>query len=376
MKMTHRIQQFLQLFAIVTTFCCEAIAAPEQNGGFSVKAVKRSDWQFPVLEEADSKIAERINDLMLVDLFELYLEAIPPENPEQSLAVLTENEFRSIPSLDFKVLRNDARLFSVLFIGDGCGAYCEYFQRPMAFDSATGRLLTAMDLFSHDGRKALIGELVNRNRQTLQDRIKKAQASPPSESNSAEDAEAIVGLYKECLESWQSNAWRHTVGSMEFHPSELVFVHGRCSNHIQQALDDLGELRNPFSYAALKPWLSDYGRRLLLGEGSNGKPASALGQWLKGTIGGKTRITLYLSKPYLGDLDKEPDIRGYYFYDRYKKPLKLQGKWQNGKFFLEEFDRNETAQAALILENDGSGGLLGQWKSGDGKKVLPIKLDP
>lgn len=375
MKMTHRLTPFLLLLALIT-LSFEASAGPGQKGGFSVKTIKRADWQFPVLEGTIASTAERINALMFQDVFDPEFPAVPPANPEHSLTVLDNELSRSIASIGFQVLQNDDRLFSVLFDGEGCGAYCESFQRPLAFDRATGRLLTDADLFTVSGRNALILELVKRNQKAIQDQIAKIQDKEPSEFGSPEDKEAAIDMYQSCLGNWQSKEWQNWIGNMEFHPRELLFVHGRCSNHVLQGLDDLGDLRNSYAYAALKPWLSDYGRRLLLSEKNEGKPASALGQWLKGTIGGKTRISLYLAKPYQGYVDKESEIHGYYFYDRYRKPLKLQGKRKDGKFFLEEFDGKETAQAAMFLENDGNGGLYGQWKNRDGKKVLEIKLDP
>jgi hypothetical protein len=375
MKMTHRLTPFLLLLAIITP-SFEASAGPGQKGGFSVKTIKRSDWQFPVLEGTNVSTAERINALMFQNVFDLEFPAVPPANPEHSLTVLDDELPRSIASIGFQVLQNDDRLFSVLFDGEGCGAYCESFQRPLAFDRATGRLLTDADLFTEAGRDALILELVKRNQKAIQDQIAKIQGKNTSEFGSPEDKEVAIDMYQSCLGNWQSKEWRNWIGNMEFHPRELLFVHGRCSNHVLQGLDDLGDLRNSYAYAALKPWLSDYGRRLLLSEKNEGKPASALGQWLKGTIGGKTRISLYLTKPYQGYVDKESEIHGYYFYDRYRKPLKLQGKRKDGKFFLGEFDGKEIAQAAMILQNDGNGGLYGQWKSRGGKKVLEIKLDP
>lgn len=372
MKMMHRIDQFLLLLAIFT-FSHEVIAA--QNS-FTIKTLKRSDWEFPVLEGGNSNVTERINSLMLINAFDLEFPALPPADPLHSLTILHDEQARSMPSMSYQVLRNDERLFSVLFDGEGCGAYCEPFQQPLTFDAAAGRLLTDSDLFTDAGRKILISELVKRNQKAIQTQIAKLQDKKPSDFASPEDFSAALDMYKSCLNNWQSEDWQDWIGKMEFHPTELLFVHGRCSNHILQTVDDLGDLRNSFVYAALKPWLSDYGKRLLLGEKNESSPRSAPGQWLKGTIGGKIRISLYLIKPDHDYLNKETDIHGYYFYDRYRKPLKLQGKGKDGKFFLEEFDQKDTAQAIMTLENDGKGGLLGQWKSRNGKKTLEVKLDP
>lgn len=372
MKITHWSKKFLPLLAIaILSF--EVSADPN---GFNVKTLTRSEWKFPVVAGPKAEVAERINYLMLVKAFDLELPLIPPENPAQSLTVLTEDYSRSIASMDYSVLRNDERIFSVLFDAEGCGAYCESFQRPLAFDAESGRLLTDLDLFTDAGRQALIVEIAKRNRKAIQDQIKKLQETEPSKAEHPEDIDTAIAMYKECLSRWQSKAWHNWIGSMEFHPAELIFVDGRCSNHALLALDELGDLRNSFTYDALKQWLSAYGRRVLLGEKSDGKPASAIGQWLKGTIGGKTRISLYLDKPYGELLGKDTEIHGYYYYDRYRKPLHLRGKWQDGKFHLQEFDLKETPQATLTLKNDGKGGLQGQWKSGNSKKLLRVKLDP
>lgn len=369
----NTIRQFAQwlLILLLLSICGPVLAEPAL---FTVKTLTRADWRFPVLEGGNPNAAERINALLLNNTFTPELPVVPPADPGKSLDVLDAEEFRSIPDLTFQVLRNDARIFSVLLDGEGCGAYCERFQRPLAFEAGTGRLLTDTDLFTEAGRRALIAEISKRNQKAIQDQLEKIQDQGDSQFGGPEDFNAALDMYKSCLENWRSKEWQQWPGSMEIHPAEVLFVHGRCSNHVMQGLDDLGDLRNSFAYATLKPWLSDYGLGLLLGEKTAARPGSPLGQWLKGTVGNNIRITLYLSKPLHDSIGT--DISGYYFYDKYRKPLKLQGKRMEGRLMLEEYDRKAAPQASMTLENDGKGGLQGQWKSRDGKKILPVKLDP
>jgi hypothetical protein len=359
------------LLSVILPFCTDVLAEPAL---FTIKPLTRAEWQFPILEGGNPNAAERINALLLINTFTLELPAVPPADPGKSLDVLSEEESRSIPYLSFQVLRNDARIFSVLLDGESCGAYCERFQRPLAFEAGTGRLLTGEDLFTDAGRQALTAEIVKRNQKAIQDHIEKIRDKGVSGFGSQEDFNAALEMYQNCLENWRSKEWQQWPGNMEIHPSEVLFVHGRCSNHVMQGLDDLGDLRNSFAYATLKPWLSDYGLGLLLGEKTAARPGSPLGQWLKGTIGNNIRITLYLSKPFHDSVGT--DISGYYFYDKYRKPLKLQGKQKEGRLMLEEYDRKAAPQAVMALENDGKGGLQGQWKNREGKKILPVKLDP
>jgi hypothetical protein len=366
--------RIILIFAL-SVLCLEVLAGP--TASFKVKTLKRFDWQFPVLIGTNKKATERINDVIFAEIFGDNFDGIPTKDPEQRLTILDKKLSRSLTNLSFQVLRNDERIFSILFDAEGCGAYCEGFSTPLAFDSNTGRLLTDIDLFTDQGRKDLSMEIAKRNQETIRNQLAKLQnIKSSSEGLSGEDIANAIEMYTECLGNWQSKDWQKWVGKMEFRADGIVFEHGRCSIHALQALDDLGDLRNAFSYVALKPRLTPYGRNVLLGEATaGGEPVSPVGQLLKGTLAGKMQITLYLEKPEGVNLDNNSEINGYYFYDRYRKPLKIRGKFQNGKIILDEFDQSETAQAEFILTNQ-HGSLQGEWKSRDGAKILAVKFEP
>lgn len=357
------------------------MAGADAAGAFTVKTIKQGDLTFPVVTGGTQKAAERINAVAFVEVLRPELPALPPQDPAKAFSALPKKDADMIdpmPSLDFEVLRNDANVLSFAFNGEGCGAYCEPFQLPLAFDSNSGRLLTASDLFSAEGRKKLFEEIGKRNQNTIRRHIAKLKGSA-KDFDSAEDQAIAIGVFEECLERWRPDSqFDDRVGEMELRSKELVFINGRCSNHATMALDDLGDFRNGFSYADLQAWMSAYGRRVLLGEKTNALPSAVFGQWLRGTVGGKTNITLYLEKPYKLPGEQASDVSGYYFYDRYRKPLPLRGQSKNGQLALDEYGPNDgdKAQAKLVLTSDGSGGLRGHWQSLDGKKSLDMVLAP
>ena len=336
---------------------------------FAVKTLERDDWRFPIAQGSNKPVVDRINYVMFVNAFFADHELIPPANAEDSLKVLTDREARAISQLDFDVLRNDRRVFSVQFTGESCGAYCEPFARSVAFDAVSGRLLTDLDLFTEAGRAALVTDIRAANQKTLEKHISHLRGTKPSADRTQDDISAAIAMYQQCLADWRRPDYYAWPTDMQIEQARVTFFNGRCSNHAARALDDLDDLRNTFSFEKLKPRLSPYGRRVLLGENVDGKPTSPFGQLLRGTIG-KAPITLYIDRVYNWSAGKETDVGGYYFYDRYRKALRLRGKAMKQRIAFTEYD-NEKAQASITLDVTDDD-IRGKWQSLNNNKALDI----
>ena len=346
-------------------------AATDAADGFAIKALERNDWRFPIVQGSSKAVVDRINYVMFVNAFFADHELIPPANAEDSLKVLTDRDARTISQLDFDVLRNDRRVFSVQFTGESCGAYCESFARSVAFDAVSGRLLTDLDLFTEAGRAALVADIRAGNQKTLQKHISHLRGAKPSADRTRDDISAAIAMYQQCLTDWRMPDHYAWPQDMQIDQATVTFFNGRCSNHAARVLDDLGDLRNTFSFEKLKPRLSPYGRRVLLGENVNAKPMSPFGQLLRGTIG-KTPISMYIGSPSESGSAKEMDVSGYYFYDRYRKGLRLWGKAVGLRLEFTETD-NEKAQATITL-NVTESGIHGRWQSLNNKNAFDVVL--
>jgi len=330
------------------------------------QADKTADQKFPFVQSEDARVATRINQWLFLESFEIPA----PVRAADGLRAVSGQQWQNMPELGYTVLRNDARLLSLRIEGEGCGAYCEPFTYAHAFDAATGRHLEVQDLFTPQGLQALIGKIDANNAATLRKEIaslQKAKKAPRSrDGRSADDYGASIDLYEDCL-SRRDVEYRKIEGAgrMEIETGAVLFAQGRCSNHAMRALDDIGGFSTRFPASQLKPWLTGYGRMLLLGEGNAPAPTSPFGQVLRGTIDGRLPITLRLPQTRGGD----GQVNAVYFYDRYRTPISVSGQYRNGVLELEESE----SKARLRLKPEGTT-LRGDWHSD--QKTLPVVLTP
>ena len=314
--------------------------------------------RFPWVRTDNAKATDRINQFLFIDTF----EAMAPARAGDGLRGIDAQNWQRMPNLGYVVLRNDGRVLSLRVEGEGCGAYCESFTAGHAFDAATGRHLSPGDLFTAEGL-ADIARKVHANNAA---RLRKEIAALGSKARSKdEEREDKIALYTECLTSRQDPAYQkiEAMGRMEIDAKGVLFSQGRCSNHAMRALDDLDGFSTRFTPAQLGPSLTPYGRALLLGEGAAPAPASPFDQVLHGSIDGKLPVTLRLEP-----LRNDGSAAATYFYDRYRKPISVFGKYRDGVLLLEE-----SSDTRLRLAPDGAG-LRGEWISG--QKKLPLVLAP
>ena len=322
--------------------------------------------KFPFVQSEDTRLATRINHWLFLETFEIPA----PARAADGLRGVDPQTWQSMPGLGYTVLRNDARVLSLRIEGEGCGAYCEDFAYAHAFDATTGRHLEAADLFTPQGLQAIVGKIGASNAATLRKEIaslKKARKTPrPKDGPSVDDLEAAIGLYEDCLSSRADAEYRKIAGAgrMEIEAGAVLFAQDRCSNHAMRALDDIGDFSTRIPASQLGPWLTGYGRTLLLGEGNAPAPTSPFGQVLRGTIDGKLPVTLRL--PPIGDGQQ---VNAVYFYDRYRTPIPVSGPYKDGVLTLDEPE----SKAQLRLKSEGLA-LRGEWISG--QKTLPLVLAP
>ena len=325
--------------------------------------------RFPFVSGADASVAARINNLLFIDMFDVPA----PARASDGLREVSAAMWQQRPQIDFKVQRNDGRIFSVTFTTEGCGAYCEGYNTAYAFDAANGRHLGAQDLFSAAGRAALAKEIKTASLAAIKAEIGRlksegAKGGGAAQGLSAQERAAAIQMYEGCAQQRHSPDYEGGLGTLQIQAQAVAVSAERCSNHAMRALDALGEFSASFSPEQFKPWLSAYGRHLLLGETlSSGAPASPWGQVLRGQIGGKLPVTMAL-----GFVRSDGSVNAQYFYDRHRKPIAVFGNFQNGTLTLTETDSKEASPPRLVLTPHGSE-LRGRW---EGQTTLDVELKP
>jgi hypothetical protein len=362
------------LSRLALALCCSAMLAPAAADDLGITSLQRHvglrEYRFPTVMSFRPDVTARVNYQLFATVFSPLPYGLPPVNPGDSLklSILDKDGQQPLVRLNYRLLRNDTRVFAVEFQGEYCTTRCDTVRRPAAFDLASGRLLTAQDLFTPDGHAALIASMSARQRGTLEREI--AIRRQPGARRDA-DAQAALAIYQQCLkERYAGRDWPYA-GDMAIEPEHITFSHGSCSTPATRTLDELGPLRHRFTLNQLRPWLSSYGRAVLLGD----PPAAATspqGQLLAGTLGG-ARVQLHLAPASGHPLarDGEP-VSAYYFHERERRPVPLQGQWRQGVLTLQEMQGQEP-RPTLTLKQQGTT-LTGSWKSNAGTKALPVSL--
>lgn len=327
--------------------------------------------RFPFINSANAAVAARINNQLFIDTFEV----LAPVRTSDGLNEVSTQTWQNRPEIDFKVQRNDGRIFSVTLTSEGCGAYCETSSISHAFDAANGRHLEVEDIFTPAGKAALAKEVRAGNLAAIQAEINRlksdtAKGAGSKKHTSAEDSATALRMYEECAQQRQSPSYGvgMETSAMQIQTQGVAFSMERCSNHALQALDNLGNFSLRFAPDKLAPWLNAYGRHLLLGEAASvAEPTASWGQVFHGSLGSKLPITVYV-----GTLNPDGSVSGRYFYDRHRKPIALLGRFEAGTLTLSETESTEKPQPRLVLTPQGKE-LRGRW---EGSSTLDITLAP
>lgn len=298
----------------------------------------------------------------------------PPAKPGESFSPLPDQLPEGTAAQEFQLTRNDDRVLTIVFSTEGCGAYCESYDQAFNFDARNGRLLAQEDLFVPTSLTAIAHRIgKERERQytfQLKDLKKQlaAQQKAQAKQDILDDLRQRIEFNQECLEREKgkprsTESLRYVGFSLE--GAGVAFSTSRCSAHVNRALDDVGEIIVTFTPGELRPWLTPYGRTLVLNQGDTPPPASPFGQILHGQIGGAA-VTVMLDR-----VNEDGSLSGRYFYDKYGRLISLSGKRSGNALELTEGSTDED-KAQLTLTVRGNA-VTGQWQ-GKGKSV-PVALD-
>ncbi|WP_342375393.1 hypothetical protein NVS55_29425 [Myxococcus stipitatus] len=347
----------------LTVASITVIPKPETEPSYPQEAIR-----MPFITHRNPELAARINDSLFISRF----KARAPAKAEPQLSA-PEYDLAGLARQTFAVTRNDARLLTIRFDAENCGAYCEPYSVAYSFDVKTGRLLRSQELFTPAGVRALTRRMHQEKKRRYRAQIAQAEKTLKAARKKKADDETLtdlaerVDVNRACLtqlEEFEDEMLRGSSfhGRWEFKSGNAVWTDGRCTNHAWGGLDDVGNVSLSLPYAALRPHLTAYGKRMLLGEGQ-ASSSDVFGQVLHGFIG---------ESPIVSVLEKEDDgsVSGMYFDKNHLKPLLLNGQVTGGKLEMEEQDAGGNPTANVRLEI-GDNHLRGDWV---GNTPLPMKL--
>jgi len=318
----------------------------------------------PYVVTEDAVVADRINTLLHLQL----LRTLPPSG-KLAATRLIDYSF-PLESMDGSLgLTNGGRVLTVTVQSEGCGAYCSSGSTDYSFDTRTGRFLAEEELITPEGKAALAALAVKSHAAAVRAKIAQIKKAVRNKTDMLDDESRNVQLqmYENCLAArytadGSDHAWFFDgPGDIDIGDGAISFSQGACGYHAVQALDDLGEFVLTFQGEAMRPYLTAYGKYLLLGEGDGRMPAiNRYAQIFHGKIGANA-VTLYMT------LAENSSIHwgALYVYDRYGIPIDLSEKKDGDAIEMTETGSKESPPPVLRFRVQGQK-LVGQW-SGGGK---------
>ncbi|KQV44818.1 hypothetical protein [Duganella sp. Root336D2] len=345
---------------------CAAQAAPfsdqPRSYVFTGDGGKSATAHFPWIAGGPPGAAEHINSY----LHDAYLQTLPASDPKETRIKVLDG-MTMIESQGVKAM-NGGRMVRVSIEEEGCGAYCSSGISDFDFDAASGRPVGALDLTAPDAKarlhlkahKAHVAE-IEKFLAALKRDLRK---SGPDKARLQEQIE----LYEMCLSGREDAARDYSY--LLVAENSLVVSFGECGSHASRALDELGGFSYSVKGEAMRPYLSSYGRRLLLGDAQAEAPSiNKSGQLFKGTINGRLPVTLFLGPS--GRLGEKPFDSAHYYYDKFRQQIALVMQREGDAFVLTENDKNGKPTAVMTLKLSGAK-LSGEWRSG--AKRMPVDL--
>lgn len=366
-----RFDTLLHGVVLLATVVCQQVFAQDlsyQTMQFKGKSthgdIVKAELTMPFFTSTKEEVAANINDKIFIG----QLEVLAPAKWKPFFNEVEKVNIIGIENQIFSVSRLDPKITTVDFDTEYCGAYCESSNFFYNFETQSGHFITLADLLTRSGAQELLRRLKTEKIRLYREQLRQLKTELKSLSSKKgkprhediADVEDRIALNTQCLSGVSTENLHHL--RFRLLEKELLIISSRCSNHALRALDDVGEINMNMSYDSLRAHLSPYGKSLLLNEGES-QSTSVVGQVLRGKLGNNP-ITMVIQN------DSNDTVSALYFYDKYRKAIRLFGTEQNGILELSEKDEAGQEQAKFdlkILDKE----LVGHWQ---GKTKLKVKL--
>lgn len=326
------------------------------NGGNAATA------HFPWIVGGPPGAAERINSY----LHDAYFQTLPASDSKETKVKVLQG-MDTIESLGIKTM-NGGRMVRVSLEEEGCGAYCSSGISNFDFDAESGRPVSALDLTLLDARARLQQKAHKAHIKEIEKFVAGLKRDMRKSGAGKTRIQDQIELYESCIEQ-RADADRD-YSSLVVAENSLVVSFSECASHSGRALDDLGSFSYSVKGEDMRPYLSPYGRRMLLGDAqAEAPPINKSGQLFKGTINGNLPVTLFLGAS--SRLGEKPFELAHYYYDKYRQQIALGIQREGETFTLTERDKDGKPTGTMVLKLSGAR-LTGEWRSGT--RRLPVEL--
>ncbi len=205
---------------------------------------------FPfIVYDAHPNVARKINAFLQLE----ELEITVGQHDEDPFRKLEENNY-VVNYESWSKLRTVESILTLVISGNATGAYSETFNHAYNFDLNTGKSINIEDFLTKEGLLLVKKKVIMHNQKLIADFVHQIKSGSMEQFQKDQ-----LDLYTGCITD-------DDYGFYTFYFSEdaISFVRGRCASHALRALDDLGEFVHTFRFEEIQPYLSDYGKSLLV----------------------------------------------------------------------------------------------------------------
>ncbi len=333
---------------------------------------KIADNKFPLIHFSKNKKAEdKINTFLEVG----NLQHLPGDFKKSPFEKIIKGDDFEPGSLSFDGYtrhKTHPNILSLSLNETGTGAYTESFETNYNFDLHTGDPILLDNLFTAEGLRLITKNVTLSVKQQVEDVLAKLNA-PDSKNSPATDGGELddeISMYETCLQGLGDA--ESEIYSYYFNNDSITFVIGRCSNHADMALDEIGNFYIGFPLSAIKQYLSPYGENLLNNENNKISTDTPEGKLYKGFINGKYPISAMIN-----GIEKDGSFSMYYWYDKTRIPIELNGNFEHQHFSLtESTDTNDLYNQTAKIEADwvNSKKITGTWTNNKTSEILKLEL--
>jgi hypothetical protein len=213
------------------------------------------DFHFPKVIGGLDSICKKINDHLIEN--EL---GIDRERADSTGYIfydawrLDEFPTPALASIEYDVIFN-GNLLSINFRGEGCGAFCEFFDYNIHYSLLTGEQVFLSDFFTPKGSRWLKNQLASQKQNELDSMIKEVKFILDKNEFENEDEEdyytTMLDLYEGCDSSFNYIEYN----SYSLNKGKLKIKSGRCAPHAIRNVDELGDFNFQFSIAEIRDYL-------------------------------------------------------------------------------------------------------------------------
>jgi hypothetical protein len=252
---------FLLTFIFGTAFCFGQMATVKKIE--QINPVSKEKYVFPkIIVQGMPVSSKKINNKLRSEILDV--DSAVKDSQIFNGVWRTAEQWPTLSDLAYEVIRNDRWVLSIKISAEGCGAYCENWERYFTFNLKTGNQLFLDSLINDIGLHKLATDFNSFKQAKLRNIIKETKdtletTAVKNDKETLEYFSDMLSLYTGCLDS---KIEFEDMTGMEFSVESpgLVLYSERCSVHYNRNLDELWIFEYKIDLKDWKGYLTNYGR--------------------------------------------------------------------------------------------------------------------